>query len=398
MSLESDFFLKKLVNFALLEPYGFRLKEGAYHYSAAIMEGQFRAAITITAEGAVSGRLFDLESGAEYSALHVERASGAFVHSVREAYLALLADISTKCFTDSQFIYEQTNRLAVWIKETFGETPDNPFQKAEAAVFRHAANRKWYGLIMAIPRSRLTQASAGQSEAENAADKTPVEIINLKAAPESIAKLTKIPGIYPCYHMNKKNWVSVLLDGTVPDDLIKELLLKSRELSAGKAPKAPGSRAENYWLVPANPAFYDVEGVFDREKITSWKQSARLKPGDIVYMYVAAPISAILYKCEVLKTDIPYHYEDENLRLKKIMELKVLLKYPYDFMPIKRMRTLGVAMARGQQMAPKELVAALEIPPETLTMMDSAVANLKNGEVSEPVDLNNKFSGCKKID
>jgi hypothetical protein len=115
-------------------------------------------------------------------------------------------------------------------------------------------------------------------------------------------------------------------------------------------------------------------------------------------MYVAAPISAILYKCEVLKTHIPYHYEDENLRLKKIMELKVLLKYPPDFMPIKRMRTLGVAMARGQQMAPKELVAALEIPPKTLTMMDSAVANLKNGEVSEPVDLNNKFSGCKKID
>ncbi len=372
MSLESDFFLKKRVNFALLEPYGFLLKEGAYHYSAAIMNGQFRAAITITADGKVSGRLFDLESGAEYSALHVERASGAFVHSVRAAYLALLADISEKCFTDLRFIYEQSNRLAAWIKETFGETPDNPFQKAEAAVFRHAANRKWYGLIMAIPRERLTKAPVGKKEAENEADKTPVEIINLKAVPENISELLKIPGIYPCYHMNKKNWVSVLLDGTVSDDLLKELLLKSRELSAGKAPKAQGRRAENYWLVPANPAFYDVEGVFDREKITSWKQSAHLKPGDIVYMYVAAPISAILYKCEVLKTDIPYHYEDENLRLKKIMELKVLLKYPYDFMPIKKMRTLGVVMARGQQMASKELVAALNTFEETLSVVGSA--------------------------
>ena len=36
---------------------------------------------------------------------------------------------------------------------------------------------------------------------------------------------------------------------------------------------------------------------------------------------------------------------------------------------------------------PRELVAPLNISQETLSMMDSAIANLKNGEVSEPVDL-----------
>ena len=36
---------------------------------------------------------------------------------------------------------------------------------------------------------------------------------------------------------------------------------------------------------------------------------------------------------------------------------------------------------------PRELVVPFEISQATLSMMDSAVANLKNGKVSEPVDL-----------
>ena len=36
---------------------------------------------------------------------------------------------------------------------------------------------------------------------------------------------------------------------------------------------------------------------------------------------------------------------------------------------------------------PRELVAPFEISQATLSMMDSAMVNLKNGKVSEPVDL-----------
>ena len=36
---------------------------------------------------------------------------------------------------------------------------------------------------------------------------------------------------------------------------------------------------------------------------------------------------------------------------------------------------------------PRELVVPFEISQETLSMMDSAVTNLKNGKVSEPLDL-----------
>ena len=36
---------------------------------------------------------------------------------------------------------------------------------------------------------------------------------------------------------------------------------------------------------------------------------------------------------------------------------------------------------------PRELVVPFEISQATLSMMESAMANLKNGKVSEPVDL-----------
>ena len=39
------------------------------------------------------------------------------------------------------------------------------------------------------------------------------------------------PGILPGYHMNKNHWLTVLLDGTAADDVIKELLEISWELT-----------------------------------------------------------------------------------------------------------------------------------------------------------------------
>jgi predicted DNA-binding protein (MmcQ/YjbR family) len=50
------------------------------------------------------------------------------------------------------------------------------------------------------------------------------ESVNLKCDPEqSILLREKYPGIIPGYHMNKKHWNTVLLDGSVGDKLILEL-------------------------------------------------------------------------------------------------------------------------------------------------------------------------------
>lgn len=58
-------------------------------------------------------------------------------------------------------------------------------------------------------------------------------MINLKADPEeAIVLRTLYEGVLPGYHMNKKHWNSVIMDGTVPDYEVKGMIQKSYELAA----------------------------------------------------------------------------------------------------------------------------------------------------------------------
>ena len=58
------------------------------------------------------------------------------------------------------------------------------------------------------------------------------------------------------------------------------------------------------WITPANPKKYDVVGAFRDLKKIDWKQSTNVKVGDIVYIYVSAPVQAVQFKCKVNKVDI----------------------------------------------------------------------------------------------
>jgi predicted DNA-binding protein (MmcQ/YjbR family) len=49
--------------------------------------------------------------------------------------------------------------------------------------------------------------------------------LNLKCDPDFADDLRKeYPSITPGYHMNKRHWNTILIDGTLPDDLIKHLI------------------------------------------------------------------------------------------------------------------------------------------------------------------------------
>ncbi len=90
-----------------------------------------------------------------------------------------------------------------FIREEYGERDEYPFtDDLETAVFRHSGNRKWFAIIMTVPKSRLGIAGEGK-----------LDIINLKCDPDIIFSMLGEAGIYPAYHMNKQHWLSVALDG-----------------------------------------------------------------------------------------------------------------------------------------------------------------------------------------
>ena len=59
--------------------------------------------------------------------------------------------------------------------------------------------------------------------------------VNLKCDPERALELRdRYEAIIPGYHMNKRHWNTVILDGSLPDNLIRELIDHSYQLVAKK--------------------------------------------------------------------------------------------------------------------------------------------------------------------
>lgn len=78
-------------------------------------------------------------------------------------------------------------------------------------------------------------------------------------------------------------------------------------------------------------------------------------------MYVAAPVSAILYKCKAVEVDIPYNYSDKNLTITKLMKIKLLKKYDSELLTFERLKEeFGIYAIRGPRGVPNSLKKFLE--------------------------------------
>jgi predicted DNA-binding protein (MmcQ/YjbR family) len=98
------------------------------------------------------------------------------------------------------------------------------------------------------------------------------DIINVKLSdPILTGYLIQQKGYFRGYHIARGNWVSILLDGTVPMDEICRWLDESYINTASKAKKQK-LRPPKEWIIPANPKYYDVQAAFKRSKEIDWKQ------------------------------------------------------------------------------------------------------------------------------
>lgn len=224
------------------------------------------------------------------------------------------------------------------------------FQYPSYAVARHEDNRKWYILIMEIPRSKL-----GLEGEER------VKILNVKLLnPLERDSLIENNGFFPGYHISSRNWMTILLDGTVPFSDICTFIDESYIATASKETKER-LRPPKDWLIPANPAYYDVEQAFRENKVISWKQGRGIKTGDTVYMYVGAPVSAILYQCLVKKTEIPYLGHNENVNFHYLMEIERKKQYPHNKFTFEVLKNeYGIRAVRGPRGIPEKLKMELE--------------------------------------
>ena len=346
MRLEDDVFKKTHPDFARLLCFGFAQSGNAYSYSEDIMAGTFRADIRVTTDGRLSLRLFERALDEEYLAIHITGHRGSYVSRVREACRELLEKIRDTCFVKDPFLFPQTNRLARLIGEKYGDAPEHLWAKLPGyAVFRNPASQKWYGIVMNIDGLRINR-EAGEKE-----------ILNLKAGADKIPELIREKGIFPAYHSNRKNWISLILDDTLSDESIMELVAQSRAL-AGQGTRF--SLEKGKWLIPANPKYFDLEKAFRENPQILWKQGAGIAAGDTVYIYVASPVSAIAYRCRVLETGLPYDYRDKHLTIRNVMKIELEKRYDPAQFPFDALKKYGVRAVRGPRLLPPALHKALE--------------------------------------
>lgn len=343
MQLESKIFTKAQPNFAKLKSYGFQHKNNNYHFQKNFHKDAFQAQVTISNKGRITGKVIDLDLNDEYLPIHSKQ-SGKFVNQIRSEYISILKDIKKHCFTLLPFRSQQANRLANLIKKKFGDQPEFVFKRfPDYAVFRNPNSSKWYGLVMHIPQNRLTNLKKGR-------DNQKVDVLDIKIDPKLHDKLINHPGFYPGYHLNKINWITIILNGTVSDEKIMQILSKSRQIS-------PNNK---YWLIPANPKYYDIIHAFDNTDQIIWKQSTNVQPHDLIFMYAAAPVSAIMYECKVLETNIPYTYQSKGLKITHVMRIQLIKRYSSELFTFKKLTEYGIKAIRGPRHVPSKLLIKLK--------------------------------------
>ena len=226
MNLEDNIFKKYSINVQKLTEYGFIKKSSKYIFEKTFLDNQFKAKIEIDENGKVFGTVYDLENEDEFLPLRVEDSRGTFIGNVRSEYEAILKDICSKCFVKKYFIYPQSNRITNLIKEKYGDLPEFLWEQFDGSgIFRNQETNKWYAGILDVQRNKVQKESKSTEI---------IEVIDVKLDPEYLRELVKNPNFYTGYHMNKKYWATVILDDSVSDETIMDLVAKSHVFTEKK--------------------------------------------------------------------------------------------------------------------------------------------------------------------
>lgn len=211
MSIEQETFSHYLIQPEKLLFYGFEPDGRTLVFEKMLPEENFK--ICLRFDGEIKGKILDLATGEEYTNFRVESSTG-FGAEVRQKFTTLLEDIRDKCCRNQYFRSEQGRRINDYIFEKYHSVPEFLWPNIPSyAAFRRSGSKKWFAVIGSVPRRKVDPASSSNRE---------VEVINVKVDSGEIKETLSIGGYYPAFHMNKKCWVSIILDDTLADEEIQE--------------------------------------------------------------------------------------------------------------------------------------------------------------------------------
>lgn len=218
-----NYFKDRKINYDRLVEYGFILKEDNYYYEKIINDGVFKIVIEINKQQKIA-KVIDLLNDQEYNLVDVKGVTGNFVGKIKEIYETLINDIIDKCSDVDVFKSRQTIAIINYVKAKYDNDLEFLWKKSpKNAIWRNQNNRKWYGAVLVISKDKLKIESNEM-----------VEILDLRYQKNDIKNIIDNYKIFPGYHMNKDNWITIILDGRVELEEIYQLIDNSYQLSLHK--------------------------------------------------------------------------------------------------------------------------------------------------------------------
>ena len=216
----NNFIKDKKINFKKLEEFGFELIDNSYYYHTSLLKNQFKMSVKINLDNSIFTEIIDTETNEPYVLYLIEKRSG-YSEKVYKAYSEILAKIQKECFEDEIFKANYTKEIITYVENKYGDELEFLWEKSpKNAVVRRKSSNKWYAVILTVSKRKLNLDSDEK-----------IEIINLHNSPEEIEKLIDNKKYFPAYHMNKKHWCTICLDGTVELKEIYKLIDISYELA-----------------------------------------------------------------------------------------------------------------------------------------------------------------------
>ena len=214
--MEYELFKKCVFDYSKLLNYGFKEENNIYYYEKYIIDNNYKICIKIENNNVI-GKIYDLIFNDEYLNLNVD-SNLSFNNKIKEEYIKVLKDIKAKCTKESLFVFKQSNEITSYIKRKYKVNPEFLWDKSSGnGVFRNKYNKKWFGIIISVSKDKLDLKYKQEI----------IEIINLKLDEDMIKELIKMDGFYRAYHMNKKSWISIILDNTLDNEIIYSLIDQS---------------------------------------------------------------------------------------------------------------------------------------------------------------------------
>ena len=216
-----DFIKDKKIDFKKLEEFGFELIDNSYYYQTLLLKNQFKMSVKISLDNSIFTEIIDTETNEPYVLHLLEMKRSGYSEKVYKVYSQILEKIQKECFEDEIFKANYTKEIIDYVKNKYGDELEFLWEKSpKNAVIRRESSNKWYAVILTVSKRKL-----------NLDCDEIIEVINLHNIAEEIEKLIDNKKYFPAYHMNKKHWCTICLDGTVELKEIYKLIDISYELA-----------------------------------------------------------------------------------------------------------------------------------------------------------------------